>query len=87
MKDRHVNRNFHIIINGTRHRVSGDEVTFDQIADLAYPDKKRGELITYTVNYYNGGGRRGEGRLVNNFNSTIKIKEGTVFNVTRTDRS
>lgn len=87
MKDRHVSRNYHIIINGTRHRVSGAEVTFDQIADLAYPDKKRGELITYTVNYYNGGGRRADGRLVNNFNSTIKIKEGTVFNVTRTDRS
>ena len=88
MNDEHVvNKDHDIIVNGTHHPVSRDEVTFDQIADLAFPDKKRGELITYTLNYYNGGGRPPEGRLVNKFNAKIKVKDGTVFNVTRTDRS
>lgn len=88
MKDEHVvSKDFDIIVNGTHHAVPSDEVTFDQIADLAYPDKKRGKLITYTVNYYNGGGRPAEDKLVNKFNAKIKVKDGTVFNVTRTDRS
>lgn len=88
MTDEHGrSRDFDIIVNGRHHPVPRDRVTFGQIADLAYPDKKRGELITYTVNYYNGGGRLREGKLVNRFNAKIKVKDGTVFNVTRTDRS
>ena len=88
MKDEHgCGKDFDIIVNGTHHPVPSDHVTFDEIANLAFPDKKRGELITYTVNYYNGAGRPGEGKLVNKFDENIKIKDGTVFNVTRTDRS
>ena len=74
-----------IIIDGTPHKVPTDEVTFDQVVNLAYPDGGRGPLITYTVNFYNGGGDRPEGKLVEG-EKTI-VKEGTVFNATRTDRS
>ena len=74
-----------IIVNGTGHPVSGDEVSFDQVVDIAYPDGGRGPLITYTVNFYNGAARPPEGKLIEG--QKAKVKDGTVFNVTRTDRS
>ncbi len=74
-----------IIVNGTHHPVPGDEVSFDQVVDIAYPDGGRGPLITYTVNFYNGAGRPPEGKLIEG--KDAKVKDGTVFNVTRTDRS
>lgn len=74
-----------IIIDGTPHLVDTDEVTFDAVVDLAYPDGGRGTFITYTVTFYNGGGRPPEGALAEG--EKAKVKDGTVFNVTRTDRS
>ena len=61
------------------------KVNFNTVVDLAYPDGGRGDLITYTVTYYNGGGRPPEGALTGG--EKAKVKDGTVFNVTRTDRS
>ena len=74
-----------IIVDGTPHVVATDEVTFDEVVTLAYPDGGRGNLITYTVTFYDGGGRPPEGALAEG--EKAKVKDGTVFNVTRTDRS
>jgi len=74
-----------IIVNGTKHPVPGDEVSFDQVVDIAYPDGSRGPLITYTVNFYSSADRPDSGKLTKS--QKIKVKDGTVFNVTRTDRS
>lgn len=74
-----------IIVNGTPHPVPDHEVSFDQVVDIAYPDGGRSPLITYTVNFYNGAGRPAEGKLTRD--QEVKVKDGTVFNVTRTDRS
>lgn len=79
------NKRFEIIVNGRNHTVENDEVTFDEVVDLAYPDGGRGELISYTVLFYEGGGREKEGGL--NEGEKVKATDGTVFNVTRTDRS
>lgn len=83
-------KRINIIVNGTTTPVdtddltAGDELTYDQVIELAFPDGGRGPQIEYTVTYYNGPrdaqGGLSEGELV-------KIKSGTVFNVTRTDRS
>ena len=78
-------KGFRIIIDGTPHVVQTDEMSFDQVVDLAYPDGGRGPLITYTVTYYDGGGRPDEGALAEG--EKVKVKDGTAFNVTRTDRS
>ena len=74
-----------IVVNGTSHVVQTDEVTFDNVVDLAYPDGARGDLVTYTVTFYDGAGRPPEGVLAEG--EKAKVKNGTVFNVTRTDRS
>lgn len=74
-----------IIINGVKNPVYSDEVSFDQVVDIAYPNGGRGSLIKYTVDFYNGAGRSPEGKL--NEGEMAKVKNGTVFNVTRTDRS
>ena len=85
MTDNDADKKIDIIVNGTSHPVSGDEVSFDQVVDIAYPDGGRGPLITYTVNFYKGAGRPHEGKLIEG--EEAKVKDGTVFNVTRTDRS
>ena len=85
MNNKDANKRFDIIVNGTPHAVASDEVSFDQVVDLAYPDGGRGPLITYTVNFYNGTGRPPEGKLTKG--QKAKVGDGTVFNVTRTDRS
>lgn len=85
MTNRDTDKGFDIIINGTTHHVINDEISFDQVVDIAYPDGGRGPLITYTVDFYNGAGRPPEGKLTKN--QKAKVKNGTVFNVTRTDRS
>ena len=79
------NKGFDIIVNGRTYTVDNDEVTFDDVVDQAYPEGGRGELISYTVLFYEGGGREKEGGL--NEGDKVKVKDGTVFNVTRTDRS
>ncbi len=78
-------KGFDIIIDGTSHRVPNDEISYDEVVDLAYPDGGRGPLIKYTVNFYHGAGRPPEGKLTKG--QKVKVKNGTVFNVTRTDRS
>ena len=76
---------YRIIIDGTARFVRDDEVTFDQVVLWAYPDGGRGPLITYTVTFYDGGGDPAEGALTEG--EKVKVKNGTAFNVTRTDRS
>ena len=78
-------KGFDIVVNGTHHAVPNSEVSFDEVVDIAYPDGGRGPLITYTVDFYNGAGRPPESKLIEG--QKAKVKDGTVFNVTRTDRS
>ena len=73
-------------IDATSHEWPRAEISFDEVVDLAYPNGGRGPLITYTVNYKDAVGPKDEGKLVEGQSVRLK-KEGTSFNVTRTDRS
>lgn len=74
-----------IIVNGRERTVPGKEVTFEQIVKLAFGDTPPGENTIYTITYAKAEGSKHEGTLV--AGQSVKVKKGTVFNVTPTDKS
>lgn len=74
-----------IIINGRSHELPKDEISFAEIVALAFDGATQGGNIVFTVTYTRGQGNKPEGILVEG--ETVKLKDGMIFNVTRTDRS
>ena len=74
-----------IIVNGRPKEVTTEEVPFDKLVDLAFDDPARGPQIVFTITFRKAGGRIKEGEL--DEGQRLKVKEGTVVNVTRTDQS
>lgn len=75
-----------IIVNGTEETVPKGDVTFDQIVAFGVATGlPSGPNILYTITYRRADGNKPEGTLVQG--DTAKVKEGTVFNVTATDKS
>ena len=74
-----------IIVNGQQKTVTADELSFDQIVDLAFDPSQRGPQIEFTVDYRKGDDKKPKGSLVQG--QTVKIKDGMIFNVTATNRS
>lgn len=74
---------FNIVVNGRRKTVTEHVLNYRQVVLLAFPDGPFGPGIIYTVTYaYRHGD---EGFMVEG--SSVKVKEGMVFNVSRTDQS
>ncbi|WP_375769801.1 multiubiquitin domain-containing protein [Archangium gephyra] len=78
-------KEFTIIVNAEEKRVTGKELTFDQVVQLAFPGGPQGETRLYTVTYRRGEGNKPEGTLVKG--ESVKLKNGMIFNVTATDKS
>ena len=74
-----------IIVNGREKVVSSSELSFEQLVELAFDSTPSGPNIVFTVSFFNGAGRPPEGRLV--AGQSVKIHDGTVFNVSYTDKS
>lgn len=74
-----------IIINTRRYEVRKTILSFEELAQLAYPDSPGGENVSFTITYRKGHGNKPEGSLV--AGQSVKIKEGMIFNVIRTDKS
>lgn len=75
-----------IIVNAEERVVDGkDELTFDEVVDLAFDPRPAGDQIVYTITYYRGHGNKPEGHLVEG--GSVRLKEGMVFNVKYTDKS
>ena len=80
-----------VIVNGREKVVSSSELsadgelTVDQVVRLAFDPPPSGPDIVFTVSFFNGAGRPPEGRLV--AGQSVKIHDGTVFNVSFTDKS
>ena len=72
-------------MNGTPKRTDLESLNFDQVVAFAFPDPPTGQYICFTITYRGAGGRKPEGSLIGG--GSVKIKEGTVFNVTVTDKS
>lgn len=80
-----VDKSIGIIVNGRKKDVISDELSFDEVVLLAYDPIPSGPYISITVTYRDGRGRPPEGRLFEG--QTVKVKEGTIFNVRVTDKS
>lgn len=76
---------FGVIINGQEKSVGTRTVSYDEIAGLAFPDKLGNADITFVV-LFRKAKQPKEGSLVEGGTVEIK-KEGTIFNVTFTNRS
>jgi Multiubiquitin len=73
-----------IIINSRSKAVSGSSVTFDQIVQLAFPGSHL-PTNAFAVTYRKAASLPAEGEF--SVGNVIKIKKGTIFNVTPTDKS
>ncbi len=74
-----------IIVNGEPHEVPKDEVTFDEVVALAYPDGPQGPNIIYSVTYRKGPDHKPKGILAEG--GSVKVKDGMLFDVRVTDKS
>jgi hypothetical protein len=76
-------RTFEIIVNARPH-VVGRHVTFEEIVQLAFPGE-HGPTIVFSMTYRHAAFRPPAGELGRG--GSVDVKKGTVFNVTRTDKS
>ncbi len=77
------NKIYSIIVNGRPREVTEHKLTYLQVVQLAYPGEVPTEGVVFTVTYSNLHGR--DGSLVEG--QKVTIKNGTIFNVNKTDRS
>lgn len=77
------NKTSTIIVNGRLREVTGKTVSYEDIVKLAFPDEPSNQDIDFTVAYANPHGK--DGTLV--AGQGVHVKEGVVFNVTKTNRS
>ena len=78
-------KTFSITVNGREKPVDRDELSFDDLVDLAFDDPARGPQIVFTITFREAGGRISEGEL--DEGQRLKVRDGTIVNVTRTDQS
>jgi len=78
-------RKFKIIVNLDEKVVEKRVLTFAEVVKLAYPHMQDGPNVIYTVTFKKAVGPEREGTL--DEGQSVEIKNGTIFNVRRTDRS
>lgn len=76
-------KTFTVIVNGRQRNVTDHKLTYQQVVKLAFPDDQPDPNILYTVAYANPHGK--DGTLTDG--QDVTIKEGMVFNVSKTNRS
>ena len=74
-----------VIVNGRERDVESEELTFDEVVHLAFDQPPAGKDTMFTVTFRNGGGRPHDGVIASG--GSVKIQDGTIFNVTATDKS
>jgi hypothetical protein len=77
-------KEFVIIVNGREKSFIGREITFKQVVELAFGNYEENPDIVYTVSYSKGEDKK-EGTMT--VGTSVKVKNGMIFNVTRTNRS
>ena len=73
-----------IIVDGTPKTWMEDRISYWQIVDLRYPPPHK-DTELFTVQYSRGPKENPQGTLVSG--ESVEVKNGMVFDVTRTDKS
>ena len=75
-----------IIVEGSPHEWPKDEkISFEQVVVWVFPDYSPSDGRAYTVTFERGEGEKPEGQLVKS--SSVKVKDGMIFHVSRTGES
>lgn len=74
-----------IIVNGEPHEVEKDEISYNEVVALAFPDFPQHPERTYSVTYERGQGNKPTGIL--SPGASVKTKEGMIFKVKHTGQS
>jgi hypothetical protein len=75
-----------IIVNGRRKTVpKNEEISFDAVVALAFPNPPTGDGVQFTVQYTRGPRNKPAGTLVEG--QSVKVEDGMEFDVTPTNRS
>jgi hypothetical protein len=78
-------KSFAIVVNGRPKEVHQHHLSFWEVVKLAYPDAVASATTIYTVMYKRGPVHNPEGSMVEG--QKVELKNGMLFNVTRTDKS
>jgi hypothetical protein len=77
-------KEFTIIVNAREKVVSQRELTFEELVVLAF-GPPNSDASVYTVNYQKGPDHKPQSSLV--AGESVKLKEGMIFYVVKTDKS
>jgi hypothetical protein len=78
-------RETEIIVNARPRKVPGREVTYEEILDLAFPGPHSDLNVIFSMTYRHAASHPSAAEL--GPGGTVKVREGTIFNVTRTVKS
>jgi thioredoxin reductase len=78
-------RNTEIIVNSRPREIHGHEATFEQVVQLAFPGGGGDQNTVFSMTYRHAASTPHAGEL--GPHGKVQIKNGTIFNVTRTVRS
>lgn len=72
-----------IIVNGRQREFVGQDISYREVVQLAFPDAQFEDSTVYTVAYANPHGK--DGTLTEG--QEVHVKKEMVFNVSKTNRS
>lgn len=84
IEDRETRKKYAIIVNTRPKKVHQRVLTFGEVVALAFPGA-HGTDVTFTITYHRAVAPLHEGSLSEG--GEVTIKNGTIFDVTRTTRS
>tara|TARA_R110000851_G_C12793188_1_gene536592 strand:+ start:281 stop:541 length:261 start_codon:yes stop_codon:yes gene_type:complete len=74
-----------IIVNGSPHEEEKNEITYDEVVTLAFPDFPQHPERTYSITYERGNGNKPTGIL--SPGGKVRVKDGMIFKVKHTGQS
>jgi hypothetical protein len=74
-----------IIVNTREKTWNEKKITYEEVISLAFGSYEDNPNIVYTVTFAKGEESKREGTLVKG--KDVRLKDGMIFNVTRTDKS